>query len=159
MQGKAQVALKNWRNLFWDQREDSLTSLEVCHLLKWKQITSYRKAVFPLASKAVFKLSDPSPCIRFPWFNVQWESEKQTSQVFKWSKAGWSVSNFVRLMLESHHLVPINSHNEQVKHVAHLQHCCFQLSVSSLSLLLLLLWTMYEACLMLISTFKNPPLE
>ena len=33
IQGKAQVALKNWKNLFGDQREDSLTSLEVCYLL------------------------------------------------------------------------------------------------------------------------------
>ena len=32
--GKAQLALKNWKNLFGDQREDSLTSLEVCNLLK-----------------------------------------------------------------------------------------------------------------------------
>ena len=32
-QGKAQLALKNWKNLFGDQREDSLTSLEVCYLL------------------------------------------------------------------------------------------------------------------------------
>ena len=29
IQGKAKVALKNWKNLFGDQREDSLTSLEV----------------------------------------------------------------------------------------------------------------------------------
>ena len=29
IQGKAQLALKNWKNLFGDQREDSLTSLEV----------------------------------------------------------------------------------------------------------------------------------
>ena len=36
IQGKAQVALKNWKNLFEDQREDSLTSLEVCKLLKSK---------------------------------------------------------------------------------------------------------------------------
>ena len=33
IQGKAQLALKNWKNLFGDQREDSLTSLEVCYLL------------------------------------------------------------------------------------------------------------------------------
>ena len=33
IQGKAQLALKNWKNLFGDQREDSLTSLEVCNLL------------------------------------------------------------------------------------------------------------------------------
>ena len=34
LQGKAQQALKNWKNLFGDQREDSLTSLEVCYLLQ-----------------------------------------------------------------------------------------------------------------------------
>ena len=33
IQGKAQLALKNLKNLFGDQREDSLTSLEVCYLL------------------------------------------------------------------------------------------------------------------------------
>ena len=33
IQGKARLALKNWKNLFGDQREDSLTSLEVCYLL------------------------------------------------------------------------------------------------------------------------------
>ena len=36
IQGKAQLALKNWKNLFGDQREDSWTSLEVCKLLKTK---------------------------------------------------------------------------------------------------------------------------
>ena len=36
MQEKAQLALKNWKNLFGDQREDSLTSLEVCNLIKSK---------------------------------------------------------------------------------------------------------------------------
>ena len=41
IQGKAQVTLKNWKNLFGDQREDSLTSLEVCYLLKWNKIASY----------------------------------------------------------------------------------------------------------------------
>ena len=34
IQGKAQLALKNWKNLFGDQKEDSFTSLEVCYLLK-----------------------------------------------------------------------------------------------------------------------------
>ena len=34
IQGKARLALKNWKNLFGDQREDSLTSLEVCYLLQ-----------------------------------------------------------------------------------------------------------------------------
>ena len=33
IQGKAQQALKNLKNLFGDQWEDSLTSLEVCYLL------------------------------------------------------------------------------------------------------------------------------
>ena len=33
-QGKAQVALKNWKTLFGDQREDSLSSLEVCYSIK-----------------------------------------------------------------------------------------------------------------------------
>ena len=33
IQGKAQVALKNWKTCFGDQREDSRTSLEVCYLL------------------------------------------------------------------------------------------------------------------------------
>ena len=33
IQGKARLALKNWKNLFGDQREDSLTSLEECYLL------------------------------------------------------------------------------------------------------------------------------
>ena len=28
IQGKARLALKNWKNLFGDQREDSLTSLK-----------------------------------------------------------------------------------------------------------------------------------
>ena len=28
--GKAQLSIKNWENLFGDQREDSLTSLEEC---------------------------------------------------------------------------------------------------------------------------------
>ena len=41
IQGKAQLALKNLKNLFRDQREDSLTSLEVCYLLKGKQIAEY----------------------------------------------------------------------------------------------------------------------
>ena len=31
-QGKAHLPLKNWKNLIGDQREDSLTSLEVCFL-------------------------------------------------------------------------------------------------------------------------------
>ena len=35
------LALKNWKNLFGDQREDSLTSLEVCYLLEWKQIVAF----------------------------------------------------------------------------------------------------------------------
>ena len=34
IQGKARLALKNWKNLFGDQREDSLTSLEVCFSLQ-----------------------------------------------------------------------------------------------------------------------------
>ena len=33
MQGKARLALKNWKNLIGDQREDNLTSLEV----QWEQ--------------------------------------------------------------------------------------------------------------------------
>ena len=33
IQGKARLALKNWKNLFGDQRKDSLTILEVCYLL------------------------------------------------------------------------------------------------------------------------------
>ena len=33
LQGNAQLSLKNWENLFGDQRGDSLTSLEVCFLL------------------------------------------------------------------------------------------------------------------------------
>ena len=33
IQGKAQQALKNLKNQLGDQREDSLTSLEVCYLL------------------------------------------------------------------------------------------------------------------------------
>ena len=41
IQGKAQLALKNWKNLFGEQKEDSLTSLEVCYLLKGKQISAY----------------------------------------------------------------------------------------------------------------------
>ena len=36
IQGKAWQALKNWKNLFGDQREDSSTSLKVCKLLKSK---------------------------------------------------------------------------------------------------------------------------
>ena len=32
-EGKAQLALKNLKNVFGDQREDRLTSLEVCYLL------------------------------------------------------------------------------------------------------------------------------
>ena len=32
IQGKAQLALKNWKNLFGDQKEDSLIRLEVCYL-------------------------------------------------------------------------------------------------------------------------------
>ena len=41
IQGKAHLASKNWENLFGDQREDSLTSSEVCFLLKCKQISAY----------------------------------------------------------------------------------------------------------------------
>ena len=41
MQGKAQLALNNWKNLFGDQRKDSLSSLEVCYVLEWKQIAAY----------------------------------------------------------------------------------------------------------------------
>ena len=33
IQGKAQLALKNWKNQFGDQREDSLTSLEEYYLV------------------------------------------------------------------------------------------------------------------------------
>ena len=33
IQGKAQLALKNWKNLFGDQRKDRLTSFEECHSL------------------------------------------------------------------------------------------------------------------------------
>ena len=33
IQGKVRLALKNWNNLFGDQREDWLTSLEVCYSL------------------------------------------------------------------------------------------------------------------------------
>ena len=33
IQGKARLALKNWKNLFEDHREDSVTSLKVCYLL------------------------------------------------------------------------------------------------------------------------------
>jgi hypothetical protein len=50
---------KNCKNWFGDQREDSLTSLEVCSLLM-------EKAGFPMVSKAVFKLSDRFPVKRFP---------------------------------------------------------------------------------------------
>ena len=41
IQVKAQLALKNWKNLFGDQSENSLTSLEVCYLPKGKQIAAY----------------------------------------------------------------------------------------------------------------------
>ena len=34
IQGKAQLPLKNWKNQFGDQGEDSLTSLAVCNLLQ-----------------------------------------------------------------------------------------------------------------------------
>ena len=34
IQWKARLALTNWKNLFGNQREESLTSLEVCHLLQ-----------------------------------------------------------------------------------------------------------------------------
>ena len=33
IKGKAQLALRNWKNLLGDQKEDSLTSLEVLYLL------------------------------------------------------------------------------------------------------------------------------
>ena len=33
IKGKAPVALKNWKNLFGDQREASLSSLEECYVL------------------------------------------------------------------------------------------------------------------------------
>ena len=32
IKGKAQLVLKNWKNRFGDQREDSLTCLGVCYL-------------------------------------------------------------------------------------------------------------------------------
>ena len=46
--GKAQLALKNWKNLFGDQREDSLTSLEVCYLLKMKYLLALNIILFHL---------------------------------------------------------------------------------------------------------------
>ena len=47
IQGKAQLALKNWKNLFGDYREDSLTSTEICYLQKNYRISLSCLPFFP----------------------------------------------------------------------------------------------------------------
>ena len=98
---ESSASTKNLKNLFGEQREDNLTSLEACYLLWWKQIVAYYSAVFPgvwsaqhpnagrniqhfpLVSKAIFKLSDSSPLLGGVCATLQSNSHQLNRHVSK----------------------------------------------------------------------------
>ena len=64
--GEGSASTKKLEKPVWRPKGRQLNKFRSMLIIIMKQIFAYHSAVVPLVSKAVFKLSEPSPWIRFP---------------------------------------------------------------------------------------------